>query len=57
MQRGGLWGAVDIAGREVLPFEFQAMGTPSDVTPVKWQGAWYALDPEGQPQEALLNID
>jgi len=57
VQRGGLWGAVDIAGREVLPFEFQAIGTPSDITPVKWQGAWYALDPQGQPQEALLNID
>lgn len=57
VQKAGRWGVIDRDGAEILPFEFEAIGTPSDITPVKWQGTWYALDAQGQAQEAPLNID
>ncbi|MGL6209374.1 MAG: WG repeat-containing protein, partial [Paracoccaceae bacterium] len=57
VKRDGKWGAVDIAGVEATPFEFDAIGTPSTYTPMQWQGAWYAIGPDGQPDPDPLPFD
>ena len=57
VQAKGLWGVVDTVGQVVLPLEFEAVGTPAAVTPVKWQGAWYAVNADGTAQDAPLAFD
>jgi len=56
-RQNGKWGAVDLAGQVVTPFEFDAIGTPAPYTPMQWQGTWYAIGPDGQPEETPLPFD
>ena len=53
----GKWGVVDRAGQVVIAPEFEAIGTPAAVTPVKWDGVWYAANPDGSIQDMPLSID
>jgi len=57
VRKAGKWGLVDISGHQVAGFEFDAIGTPSTVTPMLWQGRWYAVGPDGVPQDEVLPFD
>lgn len=50
VERDGLWGVVDARGRIVTPFAFQEIGQVADWTPMRWQGHWWAVGPDGQPE-------
>lgn len=54
VKKDGKWGAVDLTGQVVTPFEFEAIGTIATVTPMQWQGQWWAIGPDGQPSDVPL---
>jgi WD40 repeat protein len=45
VQMNGKWGIVSETGETIAGFDYDQIGTPSDYTPMKFQGAWYALGP------------
>lgn len=57
VKQGDKWGMVDLTGRLILNYEFDGIGTPSALTPVQWQGAWWVLQAYGQWQDQPLAMD
>lgn len=57
VEKGGAWGVIDAAGHQVTPFAFQAIGQIADWTPMRWQGQWWAVGPNGQPEGQPLPFD
>lgn len=54
VQLNGKWGVIDLTGQVMTPFEFDAIGTIATVTPMLWQGQWWAIGPDGQPSDVPL---
>src|SRR3989338_4795249 len=54
LKQGDLWGLMDLTGQVMTPFEFDAIGTIATVTPMLWQGQWWAIGPDGQPSDVPL---
>ena len=55
--QNGKWGAVDILGQVARNFEFDAIGRDQTYTPVQWQGVWYSVGLDGQPEAEPLPFD
>ncbi|MCO5159131.1 MAG: WG repeat-containing protein [Aquamicrobium sp.] len=53
----GKWGVADAAGRLVVPPLYDEIGTPSEVTPVRLDGRWIALDGAGAQLQGDIPID
>ena len=49
VQRNGLWGIVDVNGRQVVPCEWEDIGTPGEMRiPVERDGLWGCVDLTGR---------
>lgn len=57
VEKDNLWGVIDAQGKIVTPFAFQAIGRVADWTPMRWQGQWWAVGPDGRPEGQPLPFD
>ncbi len=57
VEKAGKWGVATLDGAPVGVMDFDAIGTPATYTPIRYQGQWWIVGPDGQFESAPLPMD